>query len=292
MRTAGRRSRLLDEKVPSSFVQLEALCAQMTDECRANGEEPLLTVDELWTRANNEHMLQRRASGVGGSHAKRDEERLFRDRVQFRAALNFLHENGVLIVYDDDTMLSDLCILDPLWLHAVLRAFLAASPPRSASSATLAGAGASTPPPPSAIVSTSDLFAHLKQNLSQRRIKLHKSSHLRGCLPALLGRCETALRCSSNSMLIAPLLPDECKLCERHFCLPIHERSDIHFAFFVRFFSRATLRPCCSPLARSSAEQRTIVFARARNFDHKNYAKISNKFFRQIISVLITLAPK
>ncbi|KAI6219497.1 Protein kinase domain containing protein [Aphelenchoides fujianensis] len=211
VKTPARRTKLLQEKVPSSFLRLEKLVAKLTDDFRLRNEEPVIRMDALWSRVNNEFLLTQPASAASGGDSKENggktgvaDARLFRNRLQFRQACQFLHENGVLVMFDD-TALRDFCFIDPPWLYTVLRTILS-QPQRSTASmvSTTTNAGAT------AIIPTADLFVQLKNNLAQRRMKFSlKHSQLRQCLPALLGKCETALPCFARTLLIPPLLPDE-----------------------------------------------------------------------------------
>ncbi|CAD5207709.1 unnamed protein product [Bursaphelenchus okinawaensis] len=213
IKALGRRQKLLDEKVPSSFLYLEKLVVSMTDEYRGRGDEPILKLDALWNRISEEYHnskisgSQSTASLVSISGHGNDKQpitrRLFRDKTEFRQAIQFLHENGVIISFDD-IQLRDYVFIDPPWLYTVLRmAFVI--PNHKSTASTL-----STTTNSNVILSTSELFHQLKANLAERKIKFSmKNGHLRQCLLPLLARFELALLYSPRQLLISPLLPDE-----------------------------------------------------------------------------------
>ncbi|CAD5212334.1 unnamed protein product [Bursaphelenchus xylophilus] len=214
IKTSGRRQKLLEEKVPSSFLYLEKLLVSMTDEYRGRAEEPIIKIDSLWTRVCDEFKNSRISGSqstaslvsIGPQNNEKHAaitRRLFRDKTEFRQAIQFLHENGVIVAFDD-TQLRDYVFIDPPWLYTVLRmAFVAPSQKSTTSTASINPAG-------NAILSTSELFHQLKANLAERRIKFSmKSGLLRHCLLPLLAKFELALPYSPRQLLVSPLLPDE-----------------------------------------------------------------------------------
>lgn len=54
IKSVGRRQKLLHEKIPSSFLHLEKLIVNITDETRFKNDEPIVKIDELWARANED----------------------------------------------------------------------------------------------------------------------------------------------------------------------------------------------------------------------------------------------
>ncbi|KAI6202441.1 Protein kinase domain containing protein [Aphelenchoides besseyi] len=201
VKTPARRTKLLQEKVPSSFLRLEKLVVKLTDDFRIRNEEPVIRMDALWSRLNNEFQLSQRAvtnskdNSTTESNGKKAENRLFRNRLQFRQACQFLHENGAIVTFDD-TQLRDFCFIDPPWLYTVLRTILS-QPQRSTTSLVSTAANSGT-----TLISTTDLFVQLKANLAQRRIKFSLKH-------SQLPKFEIALPSFTRTLLISPLLPDE-----------------------------------------------------------------------------------
>lgn len=179
---------MLQEKVPASFLHLEKLLVSMTDEFRARNEEPIVRMDALWARSN-EDLQQKRikpsqstaslgstsgaekqlSAGELGSHlqthAATAARQAFRDRLEFRQAVQFLQENGVVVAFDD-TQLRDFCFIDPPWLYTVLRAVFAGSAQKAS---TASGA----PSPALPILPTAELFQRLKANLGRRSMNIN-----------------------------------------------------------------------------------------------------------------------
>lgn len=104
---------------------------QLTDDFRARNEEPILKLDTLWNRVNTEYTLKAQVISLpskfesnynllkaSSNDKKMVDDRLFRDRVEFRQACSFLHENGVLLMFEE-TSLRNYCFIDPPWLYTV-----------------------------------------------------------------------------------------------------------------------------------------------------------------------------
>lgn len=83
----------LTEKVPASFVVLEQIVVQMTDEMRAIQQEPIMHFQEFWS-ITSERLLfvedKRQQQKLTDDKGKQ-----FRDAQDFRQACHFLHENGL-----------------------------------------------------------------------------------------------------------------------------------------------------------------------------------------------------
>ncbi|CAB3385193.1 Hypothetical predicted protein [Cloeon dipterum] len=105
LRPPGSKELLLEQRVPASYLALEDVVSVIAAERRALGADPVLLADEY--KAKVAHELQARY------------HRTFRDGAELNQATAFLHENGVLLHYDDAT-LKDLYFLDPQWLCDML----------------------------------------------------------------------------------------------------------------------------------------------------------------------------
>ncbi|XP_014247457.1 leucine-rich repeat serine/threonine-protein kinase 1 [Cimex lectularius] len=100
LRTAGSKTLLLQQCVPASYLILEDVIAQIVSERRQMKQDPVLTSEQY-------------RSIVASYHTN------LRDTSELHQATLFLHENGVLLHYEDST-LKDLYFLDPQWLCDML----------------------------------------------------------------------------------------------------------------------------------------------------------------------------
>lgn len=104
LRLPGSKELLLEQKVPASYLALEDVVLQLAHDLKLSGIDPVLKADQYYSAVNNE--LQRL-------------NRFFRDAAELHQATLFLHENGIILHYDDAT-LKDLYFLDPQWLCDML----------------------------------------------------------------------------------------------------------------------------------------------------------------------------
>ncbi len=105
IRAPGSSSKLLEQKVPATYLALEEVVSHLSTELRLQSSDPVLRQDQYEAAVSKElstkHSLQ------------------FRDASELSQATKFLHENGLLLHYDDAT-LKDLYFLDPQWLCDML----------------------------------------------------------------------------------------------------------------------------------------------------------------------------
>ncbi|XP_075989581.1 leucine-rich repeat kinase isoform X2 [Anticarsia gemmatalis] len=97
----GSKEPLLEQRIPATYLSLEECVTSLAAELR----EPVLRHDE-YRRLVTQYMQQKN-------------HRMFRDAAELHQATMFLHENGVLLHYDDAT-LKELYFLKPQWLCDVL----------------------------------------------------------------------------------------------------------------------------------------------------------------------------
>ncbi|XP_068625771.1 leucine-rich repeat serine/threonine-protein kinase 1 [Battus philenor] len=97
----GSKEPLLEQRVPATYLALEECVAALAAELR----EPVLRHEE-YKRLVTQYMQQKNL-------------RMFRDAAELHQATMFLHENGVLLHYDDAT-LKELYFVRPQWLCDVL----------------------------------------------------------------------------------------------------------------------------------------------------------------------------
>ena len=102
MRSPGTQKRLMEQQVPAIYIALEDLVNTLAQEYRDSGQHPVVTTE--YFRAIIAHELHERF------------DMTFRDSAELRQAVMFLHDNGILLHYEDSGGLKDLYFLDPQWL--------------------------------------------------------------------------------------------------------------------------------------------------------------------------------
>jgi serine/threonine protein kinase/GTPase SAR1 family protein len=105
LRSQGSKQRLLEQKIPATYLHLEEIIGDLCVELRHTSRDPVLGQEEF------EHFVT--------GHMKSKHNSSFRDSAELHQATSFLHENGVMLHYDDAT-LKDLYFLDPQWLCDML----------------------------------------------------------------------------------------------------------------------------------------------------------------------------
>ncbi|XP_076065875.1 leucine-rich repeat serine/threonine-protein kinase 1-like isoform X3 [Oratosquilla oratoria] len=105
LKTPGSKERLLGQRIPASYLALEDIVGVLGLERRIQGRDPVLPADKYQSLVMQE-------MGARGYQP-------FRDTAELNQATTFLHENGVLLHYEDAT-LKDLYFLDPQWLCDML----------------------------------------------------------------------------------------------------------------------------------------------------------------------------
>lgn len=105
LRAAGSKEPLLHQKVPSTYLALEDCVAGMAAQLHAAGLDPVLSFE--------------RYSEMVAQEMQANGQKMFRDAAELHQATMFLHDNGVVLHYDDAT-LRDLYFVDPQWLCDML----------------------------------------------------------------------------------------------------------------------------------------------------------------------------
>ncbi|XP_042874450.1 leucine-rich repeat serine/threonine-protein kinase 1-like isoform X4 [Penaeus japonicus] len=105
LKTPGSKERLLEQRIPASYLALEDVVGVLALERRVQGRDPVLPADKY------QALVTQEMSARG--------HRPFRDSAELNQATTFLHENGVMLHYEDAT-LKDLYFLDPQWLCDML----------------------------------------------------------------------------------------------------------------------------------------------------------------------------
>nr|CAH7742533.1 unnamed protein product [Callosobruchus chinensis] len=173
LRPPGSKELLLEQKVPATYLALEDVINYIASERRQNGYDPVLNAEQYKTLVTSE-MLQRY-------------NKTFRDWSELHQATLFLHENGVLLHYDDAT-LKDLYFLDPQWLCDML----------------------------AHVVTIREINPFARTGIMKLDDLKHifKASNIgpmdtRGYIVNLLNKFEVALTWDSRTLLIPSLLPSE-----------------------------------------------------------------------------------
>ncbi|XP_050515571.1 leucine-rich repeat serine/threonine-protein kinase 1 isoform X2 [Diabrotica virgifera virgifera] len=173
LRPPGSKELLLEQKVPATYLALEDVINYIAAERKVNGLDPVLTAEQYRNLVTTE-MLQRY-------------NKTFRDWSELHQATLFLHENGVLLHYDDAT-LKDLYFLDPQWLCDML----------------------------AHVVTIREINPFARTGVMKLEDLKHifKASNIgpmdtRGYIVNLLNKFEVALTWDSRTLLIPSLLPSE-----------------------------------------------------------------------------------
>lgn len=105
LRSPGSKEPLLLQKIPASYIALEDIVNLISSNLKANGMDPVLDAERYRKIVTEEMRLHNYKS--------------FRDLAELNQATMFLHDNGVVLHYDDAT-LRDFYFLDPQWLCDML----------------------------------------------------------------------------------------------------------------------------------------------------------------------------
>ncbi|XP_055923849.1 leucine-rich repeat serine/threonine-protein kinase 1 isoform X2 [Eupeodes corollae] len=105
LRSPGSKEPLLLQKIPASYIALEDIVNLISCNLKAVGMDPVLDAERYKKIVTEEMRLHNYKS--------------FRDVAELNQATMFLHDNGVVLHYDDAT-LRDFYFLDPQWLCDML----------------------------------------------------------------------------------------------------------------------------------------------------------------------------
>ncbi|OTF71339.1 leucine-rich repeat serine/threonine-protein kinase 1-like protein, partial [Euroglyphus maynei] len=173
MRSPGGKDRLLEQKVPATYLALEEIVSILALERKSENLEPVLHADQY--RQEVARMMKERYDLV------------FRDYSELQQATRFLHENGVLLHYED-AHLKDLYFLDPQWLCDIL----------------------------AHVVTIREINPFVKNGImkTEHLLQLFKNTHnapmdVQSYLLGLLNKFELAITWDNRTLLIPSLLPTE-----------------------------------------------------------------------------------
>lgn len=173
LRPPGSKEPLLHQRVPASYLALEDVIGNIAVTLKQVATDPVLNAEQYRIMVTQE-MQARNYKG-------------FRDWSELNQATMFLHDNGVLLHYDDAT-LRDLYFLDPQWLCDML----------------------------AHVVTVREINPFARTGVMKMDDLQHvfKSSTLgttdnRNYIVSLLNKFEVALTWDSRTLLIPSLLPPE-----------------------------------------------------------------------------------
>ncbi|KAL7304930.1 hypothetical protein TKK_0002728 [Trichogramma kaykai] len=188
LRSPGSKELLLEQRVPASYLALEDVVLQLAQERRTRGADPVLRAEQYY-------------AAVGQELARM--QRSFRDPAELHQATLFLHENGVILHYDDAT-LKDLYFLDPQWLCDML--------------AHVVTIREINPFARSGVMKLDDIQHVFKSSTVA-------SSDTHGYIVSLLNKFEVALTWDYRTLLIPSLLPTEEELLRSNVSIRIPVKS-------------------------------------------------------------------
>lgn len=173
LKLPGSKERMLEQRIPATYLALEDVIGLLATEQKNCGRDPVLSAEEY---------------RVGVAHIMNSRFRMsFRDTAELNQATAFLHENGVMLHYEDAT-LKDLYFLDPQWLCDML--------------AHVVTIREINPFAPNGIMRLEDLQLVFRSSTSA-------PAEAQAYVVNLLNKFEVALTWDSRTLLIPSLLPTE-----------------------------------------------------------------------------------
>ncbi|XP_071748491.1 leucine-rich repeat serine/threonine-protein kinase 1 isoform X2 [Lepeophtheirus salmonis] len=180
LKSPGSNVRLLEQKIPATFLALEEIVNYLASDLKNRGLDPVLSQEKFEESVKLELSSKYKLS--------------FRDLGELSQATKFLHENGLLLHYDDAT-LRDLYFLDPQWLCDLLSHVVTIRE--------------INPFARNGLMKLDDLKLVFK---SSAAISLTAKSYVVN----LLNKFEIALTWDSSTLLIPSLLPTEAQMKNGH----------------------------------------------------------------------------
>lgn len=186
MKVPGTKDQLLlEQKIPSTYIVLEECVYLVGKKLRSQSQNPVLKCSEYLDQIQEAIRYLYPDEDHGPKLAIR-----FRDNNEILQATQFLHENGILIHYND-VALNDLFFLDPQWLCNVL--------------STVVAIREINPFAAKGIMKINDLQVLFKGSTKLRS----ESDEIMTYITDLLGKFELALTWDNDHLLIPSLLPSE-----------------------------------------------------------------------------------
>ena len=175
LRSPGSKEPLLLQKIPASYIALEDIVNVISCNLKAADMDPVLDAENYRKLVTEEMRLHNYKS--------------FRDSSELNQATMFLHDNGVILHYDDAT-LRDYYFLDPQWLCDML--------------AHVVTVREINPFARTGIMKLDDLNLLFRHNNKQQAGSIGTN---RSYIVSLLNKFEVALTWDSRTLLIPSLLP-------------------------------------------------------------------------------------
>lgn len=185
LKCPGSHERLLEQKIPATYLYLEEIVSWIVNQRQQGKKEPVLSYEEYRKIASHQLKLKY-------NKTFRDLEPVNSREVNYNSELQqatrFLHENGILLHYEDAN-LRDLYFLDPQWLCDIL----------------------------SHVVTIREINPHVKNGLMKiddlgflfKSIDINLSGGIQSYVVNLLNKFEVALTWNSQYLLIPSLLPSD-----------------------------------------------------------------------------------
>ncbi|CAF0874165.1 unnamed protein product, partial [Brachionus calyciflorus] len=175
---------LLEQKIPSTYLALEECVHLVVKKMRLQSLNPVLKTQD--------YLIQIQEA-ISYLYPDEDQGKLavrFRDNSEILQATQFLHDNGILIHYND-VALNDLFFLDPQWLCDIL--------------STVVAIREINPFAAKGIMKINDLQVLFKGSKNLKS----ESDEIMSYITDLLGKFELALTWDNEHLLIPSLLPSE-----------------------------------------------------------------------------------
>lgn len=245
LKCPGSMERLLEQKIPATYLYLEEIVNWVVNDRHQKRREPVLNYDD-YKRITSEQLKTKY------NKVFRDLEPLNSREINYNSELQqatrFLHENGILLHYEDAN-LRDLYFLDPQWLCDIL----------------------------SHVVTIREINPHIKNGLMKiddlsylfKSVDVNLSGGVQSYVVNLLNKFEVALTWNSQYLLIPSLLPSDPQ--------SIGDRQDFHVKMAPRIRGRSTVRRFehNKSTARSTSIEPTRVTTNPSHVDEaKNPLKI------------------
>lgn len=240
LKCPGTSERLLEQKIPATYLYLEEIVNTIVNERHSKKEEPVLNYYDY--RKLTTTLLKTRYNKTF-----RDLEPLNSRETNYNSELQqatrFLHENGVLLHYEDAN-LKDLYFLDPQWLCDIL----------------------------SHVVTIREINPHVKNGLMKiddlaflfKTIDINLNGGVKSYVVNLLNKFEVALTWNSQYLLIPSLLPTH--------AASITNQS-INDNFHVKMAPRARGRSAVRRLESAATNKRSTSIEPSRRHSNASFVK-------------------
>ena len=182
---------LFKQQVPAIYLRLEDVVKDLSKSLKERKRHPVMTSAEFRMKATE---LMDRLHGAQ-----------FRDLAEMNQAVRFLHDNGVLLHYDDAS-LANTIFLDPQWLCDVL--------------ANVVTIREINPLARSGVMRALDL-GMLFKDARFRCSSAGGADDVNAWVIGLLSKFEVALKFNEDDLLIPSLLPTEEETCRRGKCVEV-----------------------------------------------------------------------